>query len=80
MRVAVASVGMIGRMGLAMTTMTTVMHGLADKLVLPHNARRIAARIAGARLTLFPGMGHDFPPALLPTWARLIAENAARAP
>ena len=58
---------------------TTVMHGLADKLVLPHNARRIAARIAGSRLTLFPGMGHDFPPALLPTWARLIAENADRA-
>ena len=58
---------------------TTVMHGLDDKLVLPHNSRRIAARIAGARLTLFPGMGHDFPPALLPRWAELIADNAARA-
>ena len=57
---------------------THVMHGLADLLVLPINARRIAARIKGARVTTFPGMGHDFPRALLPTWARLIADNAAR--
>ena len=57
---------------------THVMHGLADLLVLPINARRIAARIPAARMTTFPGMGHDFPPALLPTWARLISENAVR--
>jgi pimeloyl-ACP methyl ester carboxylesterase len=57
---------------------TTVMHGTADKLVLPINARRVAARIAGARLTMFAGMGHDFPPPLLPRWAELIADNARR--
>lgn len=59
---------------------THVLHGRSDLLVLPINASRIAARIAGARLTMFAGMGHDFPRALMPTWARLIAENATRAP
>ena len=47
------------------TAPTTVLHGLADKLVLPINSKRIAARIPGAKLTLFPGMGHDFQPGLL---------------
>ncbi len=63
----------------SITAPTTVLHGLADKLVLPVNSRRIAARIQGARLTMFPGMGHDFPPALLPRWAELVLENMARA-
>lgn len=62
----------------SITAPTTVLHGLADRLVLPVNARRIAARIPGATLTLFPGMGHDFPPALLPRWAALVLENMAR--
>ena len=57
---------------------TTIMHGLNDRLVLPRNAQRMASRIRGAELKLFPGMGHDFPPALLPEWAQRIADNAAR--
>jgi len=61
------------------TQPTSVLHGLADKLVLPINGRRVAARIPGARLTMFDGMGHDFPPALLPEWARHVDETAARA-
>jgi hypothetical protein len=44
---------------------------------LPINARRVAARIKGATLTMYPGMGHDFPPALLPDWARHVSETAA---
>lgn len=59
---------------------TTVLHGLADLLVVPQNSRRIAARIPGAQLTEFPGMGHDFPPALLSRWATLLLANARRAP
>ncbi|MDP2343809.1 MAG: alpha/beta hydrolase [Deltaproteobacteria bacterium] len=66
--------GMLGRI----RAPTTVMHGLSDLLVLPINAKRIAARIAGARVTTFPGMGHDFPRALLPRWAQLIGDNAVR--
>lgn len=58
---------------------TTVLHGLADKLVVPKNARRVARLIPGATLHLFDGMGHDFPPALLPRWAELVDENAGRA-
>ncbi len=57
---------------------THVMHGLADLLVLPINAKRIAGRIPNARLTTFAGMGHDFPRALLPQWAQLIVDNAER--
>lgn len=61
------------------TAPTTIMHGLDDKLVLPINSRRLHARIKGSTLTMFPGMGHDFPPPLLPVWAQHIADNVARA-
>jgi pimeloyl-ACP methyl ester carboxylesterase len=58
---------------------TAVLHGLADLLVVPQNSRRIAARIRHATLTEFPGMGHDFPPALLGPWAALLLANTQRA-
>jgi pimeloyl-ACP methyl ester carboxylesterase len=61
------------------TVPTTIMHGTADRLVLPRNSQRMAKMIRHARLTMFPGMGHDFPPALLPTWAAHIVENARSA-
>ncbi len=63
----------------SITQPTSVLHGLADKLVVPHNARRVAARIKESRLVLYPGMGHDFPVALLPDWATHIASTASRA-
>jgi len=62
----------------AITAPTQLLHGLADPLVTPINARRAAAAIRGARLELYPGVGHDFPAPLLPRWAELIATNAAR--
>lgn len=62
----------------SITAPTQVVHGLADPLVTPINGRRCAALIRNARLELFAGMGHDFPPPLLPRWADLIARNAAR--
>lgn len=58
---------------------TTILHGTSDLLVRPHNSPRIAARIRGSTLTMFPGMGHDFPPPLLPQWAALIQTNMAKA-
>ena len=34
------------------------MHGDADTVVDPRNARLLAERIPGARLVIFPGLGH----------------------
>ena len=36
------------------------MHGNADRVVDPRNARLLADRIPGARLTMLPGLGHLF--------------------
>lgn len=57
---------------------TTVIHGLADPLVRPAGGRASARHIPGARLHLFPGMGHDMPESLLPQIAELIDETARR--
>jgi len=75
---ALFATGCIDHLLPSITAPTTVLHGLADRLVVPRNARRVARLIPGATLHLFDGMGHDFPPALLPRWAELVAENAAR--
>jgi len=39
---------------------TLIVHGEADRVVDPRNARLLAARIPGARLVTFPGLGHLF--------------------
>jgi pimeloyl-ACP methyl ester carboxylesterase len=44
------------------TCPTLVLHGRADPLVPYANGEDTAARIAGARLVGFDGMGHDLPP------------------
>jgi len=44
------------------TSPTLVLHGRADPLVPYANGEDTAARIAGARLVGFDGMGHDLPP------------------
>lgn len=61
------------------TAPTQVIHGLADPLLRPACGRRSAQLIRGARLELIDGMGHDVAPPLMPRWAELIADNAARA-
>ncbi len=48
---------------------TVVIHGLADRLMRPAGGRAVANNIAGARLVLFPGMGHDLPE---PLWDPII--------
>ncbi len=53
------------------TAPTVVIHGLADKLMRPAGGRAIAEAIPGARLVLFPGMGHELPEEL---WDQIIAE------
>ena len=42
------------------TAPTLVMHGDADRVVDPRNARLLADRIPGARLMMLPGLGHLF--------------------
>jgi pimeloyl-ACP methyl ester carboxylesterase len=43
-----------------------VVHGDADPLVRPSGGRATARAIAGAKLVIYPGMGHDLPAALQP--------------
>jgi len=45
---------------------TTVIHGTADRLVMPSGGRAAAAAIPGARLVMIPAMAHGLPPALWP--------------
>jgi pimeloyl-ACP methyl ester carboxylesterase len=57
---------------------TLVIHGDADPLVRPIAGRSVARAIQGAELRVFPGMGHDMPPALFGEIADAIAANACR--
>jgi pimeloyl-ACP methyl ester carboxylesterase len=57
-----------------------VLHGEQDPLLRPAAARRTAAAIAGARLVLLPGVGHDLPAAVWPQVAREVRALADRAP
>lgn len=50
----------------ALTVPTTVIHGRADRLVMPSGGRAIAAAIPGARLVMIPAMAHGLPPVLWP--------------
>jgi pimeloyl-ACP methyl ester carboxylesterase len=56
-----------------------VIHGAEDPLVPVAAGHDLARHIPGARLHVIPGMGHDLPPALLPTFTRLIARHAGEA-
>ncbi len=61
------------------TAPTLVVHGTRDVMVTPSGGKATARAIAGSRLVLIEGMGHDLPRDL---WGRLIdlvAENTARA-
>ena len=56
-----------------------VLHGEQDQVLRPAAARRTAAAIAGARLVLLPGVGHDLPAAVWPQVAREVRALADRA-
>ncbi|ETK35537.1 alpha/beta fold hydrolase [Microbispora sp. ATCC PTA-5024] len=45
---------------------TLVVHGEDDPMIRPRSAKEIADAVPGARLVLYPGMGHDLPRALWP--------------
>jgi pimeloyl-ACP methyl ester carboxylesterase len=58
---------------------TTVLHGLADRMVHVSGGRATAAAVPGAELRLVEGMGHDFPEGLWPTFVEAITRSAERA-
>ncbi|OMB94470.1 hydrolase [Mycobacterium sp. NS-7484] len=53
------------------TAPTVVIHGRADRLMRPHGGRAVARAIAGARLVLIDGMGHELPE---PVWDEVVGE------
>jgi pimeloyl-ACP methyl ester carboxylesterase len=61
------------------TAPTLVIHGTDDRLVGPSGGRATARAIAGARLMLIEGMGHDLPRAAWPRMVDAIAEHVAHA-
>jgi pimeloyl-ACP methyl ester carboxylesterase len=57
----------------------TVIHGDADRLVMPSGGRATAEAMPDARLVIIPGMGHDMPPALWPQIIDEIVRSVGRA-
>ena len=55
-----------------------VIHGLSDRMVNVSGGRATAAAIAGCELLLVPGMGHDMPPDLWPSFIDGIERTARR--
>jgi pimeloyl-ACP methyl ester carboxylesterase len=55
---------------------TLVVHGLADPLVLPSGGMATARAVPGAKLVMYPDMGHDLP---LPRWSDIVGEITANA-
>jgi pimeloyl-ACP methyl ester carboxylesterase len=52
---------------------TLVIHGLVDPLVMPSGGIATAEAIPGAKLVMYPDMGHDLP---VPRWDDIIEEIA----
>ncbi len=58
---------------------TLVIHGAEDPLIPLAAGEHTASQIAGARLLVIPGMGHDLPTALLPRLVDEIANHCGNA-
>ncbi len=58
---------------------TLVIHGLADRLVVPSGGIATAQAVPGSRLLMFPDMGHDLPRSRRPEIVEAIVQNAGRA-
>lgn len=61
------------------TVPTLVVHGLADRLVVPSGGIATAQAVPGSRLLMFPDMGHDLPRPRRAEIVEAIVRNAARA-
>lgn len=58
---------------------TLVIHGMDDPLITLSGGLATARAVPGARLLVFPGMGHDLPRELWPDVVDAVARNAGRA-
>jgi proline iminopeptidase len=61
------------------TAPTLILHGAADPLIPVAAAYDLQRRIPGARMEVFPGMGHDLPRALIPTITSQIIDHLRQA-
>lgn len=59
---------------------TLVVHGLADRLVRPSGGMATARAVPGARLVIYPDMGHDVPDARTAELTAEILVNFSRSP
>jgi pimeloyl-ACP methyl ester carboxylesterase len=55
-----------------------VLHGADDPVIPAAAAKDTAASIPGAELVIIPGMGHDFPSALVPVYLKHIGDFVAK--
>lgn len=75
----IAAVGAVGDRRARLRTIrvpTVVLTGAADPGTTVEMAHDLAGNIAGAELRIIPGMGHDFPVPLVPTFADAITAAA----
>jgi pimeloyl-ACP methyl ester carboxylesterase len=57
----------------------TIVHGTADRMVHVSGGKATARAVGGAELLLVPGMGHDLPLKLVPTFVEAVSRSAVRA-
>ena len=57
----------------------TIVHGSRDRMVHRSGGKATAKAVQDAELLLVPGMGHDLPQALIPTFVEAISRSVARA-
>jgi pimeloyl-ACP methyl ester carboxylesterase len=58
---------------------TLIIHGRNDPLIPPRRSEQLHRGIAGSRLMLLEGMGHNLPQSLIPQIAAAIIDNCGRA-
>ncbi|SDK81376.1 Pimeloyl-ACP methyl ester carboxylesterase [Glycomyces sambucus] len=63
----------------AIAVPTVVLHGDGDQLLRTAGARDLAGAIAGARLVVTPGVGHDIPAPMHEVYAEEVRANADKA-
>jgi pimeloyl-ACP methyl ester carboxylesterase len=76
---AICGSGDLRRYHSGITAPVAVIHGSDDPLIPCRNGRALAKWLPGATLTVFDGMGHSLPPALLPNIAQVLLANFERA-
>lgn len=59
-----------------MTAPTAVIHGRDDRLLHWSAAVDIADAMPNSELHIYPGMGHFFPPALIPEFVQIVRRTA----